>query len=86
MLNGAQSDENGYGKEAPQNSKVVLSKLLANAPSFHEIYALGLDGSEHSMKKTHKCCVYIADKSKYCVRLNSIQAFSDINRDVSFRC
>jgi len=29
-----------------------------------------------------KCCSYIASKSKYCARLNSIQAFGDINRDV----
>lgn len=29
-----------------------------------------------------KCCAYIASKSKYCARLNSIQAFGDINRDV----
>lgn len=29
-----------------------------------------------------KCCAYIASKNKYCARLNSIQAFGDINRDV----
>ncbi|KAG0471709.1 hypothetical protein HPP92_016255 [Vanilla planifolia] len=34
------------------------------------------------INKTHKCCAYIANKSKYCSRLNSIQAFCDINRDV----
>ncbi|KAF6149436.1 hypothetical protein GIB67_016979 [Kingdonia uniflora] len=42
----------------------------------------GLKGSSPAPRKTHKCCVYIAEKSKYCARLNSIQAFSDINRDV----
>jgi translation initiation factor eIF-2B subunit gamma len=59
----------------------MLSQILANAstPSFHQLYGLGTNGSA---RRTHKCCVYIADKSKYCVRLNSIQAFSDINRDV----
>ncbi|XP_051134330.1 uncharacterized protein LOC127253674 [Andrographis paniculata] len=84
MLNGAQSDENGNGNvnDALQNSKVLLSQLLANAPSFHEIYSLGRAGSAPAIRKTHKCCVYIADKSKYCAQLNSIQAFSDINRDV----
>ncbi|KAL6879666.1 hypothetical protein ACP4OV_012325 [Aristida adscensionis] len=35
-----------------------------------------------SSSGTHRCCVYIANKSKYCHRLNSIQAYSDINRDV----
>lgn len=86
FLNGAQSDENGNDKDALHNSKILLSQLLANAstPSFHEIYALGPAGSEPILRKTHKCCVYIANKSKYCARLNSIQAFSDINRDVSF--
>lgn len=85
LLNGAQSDENGNGngKDTLHNSKVLLSQLLANAPSFHEIYTLGLAGSAPTVRNTHKCCVYIADKSKYCVRLNSIQAFCDINRDVS---
>ncbi|KAL0285300.1 UNVERIFIED_CONTAM: Translation initiation factor eIF-2B subunit gamma [Sesamum calycinum] len=85
LLNGAQSEENGNGKDALQNSKILLSQLLANAstPSFHEIYALGPAGSAPTLRKTHKCCVYIANKSKYCARLNSIQAFSDINRDVT---
>ncbi|KAI3450088.1 hypothetical protein Pfo_006753 [Paulownia fortunei] len=84
LLNGAQSDENGIGKDALRNSKILPSQLLANAstPSFHEIYALGSAGSAPILRKTHKCCVYIANKSKYCARLNSIQAFSDINRDL----
>ncbi|XP_044483374.1 translation initiation factor eIF-2B subunit gamma isoform X2 [Mangifera indica] len=41
----------------------------------------GHDGSA-PVRRTHKCCAYIASNSKYCVRLNSIQAFMDINRDV----
>lgn len=63
-----------------QNNEVVLSQILSNAslPSFHQVYESGLDS-----RKTHKCCVYIADESKYFVRLNSIQAFMDVNRDVS---
>ena len=63
-----------------QNNEVVLSQILSNAslPSFHQVYESGLNS-----RKTHKCCVYIADESKYCVRLNSIQAFMDVNRDVS---
>ncbi|XP_073313532.1 translation initiation factor eIF2B subunit gamma-like [Primulina huaijiensis] len=84
LLSGVQSEENGNGKDAIQNNKAVVSQLLANAsaPSFHDTYARGPDGSAPISRKTHKCCVYIANKSKYCSRLNSIQAFSDINRDV----
>ncbi|GFP94248.1 translation initiation factor eif-2b subunit gamma [Phtheirospermum japonicum] len=69
LSNGAQSDENGDAKDAFQDSKILLSQLLANAstPSFHEIYALGLAGSAPTSRKTHKCCVYIANKSKYCL-------------------
>ncbi|KAL0730221.1 hypothetical protein Bca4012_026314 [Brassica carinata] len=67
------------GKHNVQNNEVVLSQILSNAslPSFHQVYESGLNS-----RKTHKCCVYIADESKYCVRLNSIQAFMDVNRDV----
>ncbi|KAK9273025.1 hypothetical protein L1049_017832 [Liquidambar formosana] len=84
LLNGTpQAEDNGNEKVASQNSQVVLSRLVANAstPSFHELYALGSNGSA-PVRRTHKCCAYIASKTKYCVRLNSIQAFSDINRDV----
>ncbi|CAA0805925.1 Unknown protein [Striga hermonthica] len=82
--NGVQSEENGNVDDVFQNSKILLSQLLANAstPSFHEINALGQAGPAPTLKKTHKCCVYIAHKGKYCARLNSIQAFSDINRDL----
>ncbi|KAA8549995.1 hypothetical protein F0562_001679 [Nyssa sinensis] len=85
LLNGAQTEENGNDKVALQNNKVMPSQLLANAstPSFHELFASGADGSAPVPRKTHKCCAYIASKSKYCARLNSIQAFSDINRDVT---
>lgn len=83
MLNGApQTEENGNQKVNSQSNQVTLSGILANAstPSFHQLSELGTNGST---RRTHKCCVYIADNSKYCMRLNSIQAFSDINRDVS---
>ena len=85
MSNGAQAEEIGNEKDAFGNNKVMLSQLLANAstPSFHELYALGPNGFAPAERKTHKCCVYLASKTKYCARLNSIQAFSDINRDVS---
>lgn len=62
----------------------MLSQILSNAthPTFHQKHALGPKGSS-SGERTHKCCVYIAESSKYCARLNSIQLYSDINRDVS---
>ncbi|KAL6516386.1 hypothetical protein OROGR_019691 [Orobanche gracilis] len=84
MSNGMQAEENGDIGDSFQDSKILLSQLLSNAsmPSFHEIYALGPAGSAPTSRKTHKCCVYIANKSKYCARLNSIQAFSDMNRDI----
>ncbi|KAF6149391.1 hypothetical protein GIB67_016929 [Kingdonia uniflora] len=83
--NGAQqSDENWNEKVSSGNNPTLFSHDLATgtAPSFHEFYALGLNSSAPAPRKTYKCCVYIAEKSKYCARLNSIQAFSDINRDV----
>ncbi|KAK6936922.1 Nucleotidyl transferase domain [Dillenia turbinata] len=86
LLNGSsQSAENGNEKVASVNNQVMLSQLLANSamPSFHELYALGPNGLlTATTRRTHKCCVYIASKNKYCARLDSIQAFSDINRDV----
>ncbi|KAH9741830.1 NTP transferase domain-containing protein [Citrus sinensis] len=79
LINGAPQ-----GQQAKENGNDKVSyRILANAstPSFHELYALGPNGSA-PVRRTHKCCVYIASNSKYCVRLNSIQAFMDINRDV----
>ncbi|XP_057955553.1 uncharacterized protein LOC131149267 [Malania oleifera] len=84
LLNGtSQAEENGNEKVASQNNQLMLSKILGNSctPSFHELYKLGSNGSAPA-RQTHKCCVYIASNNKYCARLNSIQAFSDVNRDV----
>ncbi|MBA0762344.1 hypothetical protein Gotri_011978, partial [Gossypium trilobum] len=79
-----QGEENSNEKVSSQNNQAFISRILANAstPSFHGIYSENPDGS-CSTRKTHKCCVYIASSSSYCVRLNSIQAFMDINRDVT---
>lgn len=84
LLNGAQVEDNGNEKDTSERNKIMLSQLVANAstPSSHELYALGPNGSAPVSRNTHKCCAYIASKSKYCARLNSIQAFCDINRDV----
>ncbi|KAE9610432.1 hypothetical protein Lal_00006059 [Lupinus albus] len=84
LLNGIpQAEDNGNEKVISQSNQQMISQILANAsePTFHLRYALGLNGCP-SVRRTHKCCVYIAGSSKYCTRLNSIQAYSDINRDV----
>ena len=85
LLNGTpQAEENGTEKVIAWNNQQMLSQILANAsePTFHLRYALDHNGSA-PIRRTHKCCVYIAGSNKYCFRLNSIQAYSDINRDVS---
>ncbi|KAF9675630.1 hypothetical protein SADUNF_Sadunf09G0052100 [Salix dunnii] len=83
LLNGAPQAENGNEKVNSQKNQAVVSQILANAstPSFHDLYASSNKGST-LVRRIHKCCAYIAKGSKYCQRLNSIQAFSDINRDV----
>lgn len=88
LLNGTPGIEENGSEKFAFDKQVMLSQLLANAstPSFHELYALGPNVSHSVKRRTHKCCVYVASSSKYCARLNSIQAFSEINRDVSFYC
>ncbi|XP_028759585.1 translation initiation factor eIF-2B subunit gamma [Neltuma alba] len=84
LFNGTpQTEENGSEKVVSQSNEQMLSQILSNAthPTFHQQYELGRNGSTFA-GRTHKCCVYIAESSKYCARLNSIQAYSDINRDV----
>lgn len=84
LLNGEKVEENGGEKESIGNNRVMLSQLLLNSStqSFHELYAVCPGGPTSVPRKTHKCCAYIANKSKYCARVNSFQAFCDINRDV----
>ncbi|GKV50972.1 hypothetical protein SLEP1_g57649 [Rubroshorea leprosula] len=74
------TEENGNQKISTLNNQATLSRILANAstPSFYELYELGPNGSA-PVWKTNKCCAYIASYSKYYVRLNSVQAFVDIN-------
>lgn len=76
------AEENGNEKIGSHNNEVLLSRILSNASKaeFHEPRQLGSNGT--TARRTHKCCVYVASNSKYCARLNTIQAFSDINRDV----
>ncbi|KAJ8646337.1 hypothetical protein MRB53_008085 [Persea americana] len=80
----SQLEEGLEGKVASQNNQAWISQHLTHSTaSFHELFALGPNGSRSAQIRTHKCCAYIASPSKYCARLNSIQAFSDINRDVT---
>lgn len=74
--------ESGSNKSAIQDDLRWLSQHREIAPStFQDSQPLSLE-SQRDDQRSHKCCVYIANESKYCARLNSIQAFSDINRDV----
>ncbi|KAJ6841984.1 translation initiation factor eIF-2B subunit gamma isoform X2 [Iris pallida] len=82
LANGFNHSEDGWnGTLSSQNNLAWLSQHRVIAPSAFHGHDLGPKDSA-SVPKTHKCCAYIANKSKYCARLNSIQAFSDINRDV----
>ncbi|XP_023530393.1 translation initiation factor eIF-2B subunit gamma-like isoform X2 [Cucurbita pepo subsp. pepo] len=78
-----QAEENGSEKVGSHKNQALLSRILSNSSttSFHDLHAYGTNESI-PVRKTHKCCVYIPASSKYCARLYSIQAYSDINRDV----
>lgn len=81
-INGAHSaEEVRNGTLSSQNNLIWLSQHREIAPSAFQENVLVPNGSA-SVQRTHKCCAYIANKNKYCARLNSIQAFCDINRDV----
>uniref|UniRef100_A0A453S8J0 Translation initiation factor eIF2B subunit gamma n=1 Tax=Aegilops tauschii subsp. strangulata TaxID=200361 RepID=A0A453S8J0_AEGTS len=70
-------DETGNVVVPPSSNLQCLSQHRAIAPSAFKQDLLASSGGG-----THRCCVYIASKNKYCHRLNSIQAYCDINRDV----
>ncbi|CAA6662015.1 unnamed protein product [Spirodela intermedia] len=79
---GAHQEEDGWhSKTSAENILTWMSQHLSSSFSGFQEH---LPGSNNpiAVPRTHKCCAYIASKSKYCVRLNSIQAFSDINRDL----
>lgn len=42
-----------------------------------------LQGKDGSLLNHSKCCAYIVNKDRYCARINSVQAFIDINQDVA---
>lgn len=76
-----QEEDGWQGKTSSENILTWMSQHLSSSLSGFQDH---LPSSNHpvAVPRTHKCCAYIASKGKYCVRLNSIQAFSDINRDV----
>ncbi|WOL15870.1 hypothetical protein Cni_G24651 [Canna indica] len=80
--NGLVNSESRSDRLSSQSDLRWLSHHREIAPSsFQETYSSSVKLPPDA-RKTHKCCAYIANESKYCARLNSIQAFSDINRDV----
>ncbi|XP_057872290.2 uncharacterized protein LOC131078572 [Cryptomeria japonica] len=82
------SSSNKIQKEEMRNESDALQKNdswpfnqpMAGVLGSHP-FSLGVFGQK-SGGGTLKCCAYIANNDKYCARLNSIQAFGDINRDV----
>ncbi|KAF3322570.1 translation initiation factor eIF-2B subunit gamma [Carex littledalei] len=93
--NSADDSNNGATKEFPSEDININSAVPSNqnlrwlsqhreiAPSsYQEVYFSDCDLNKSRFKKTHKCCVYFSGKTQYCSRLNSVQAFGDINRDM----
>uniref|UniRef100_A0A1D1YKE7 Translation initiation factor eIF2B subunit gamma n=1 Tax=Anthurium amnicola TaxID=1678845 RepID=A0A1D1YKE7_9ARAE len=79
---GIPHEEGWIGKTYSESIQTWISQHQRGALSgFHGMYFMN-SNNPITVPRTHKCCAHIANKSKYCVRLNSIQAFSDINRDV----
>lgn len=58
-----------------------LLHLLSHIPLSTE--QLLLAGRSGALPNRLRCCAYVALKDRYCARVNSIQAYSDINRDVA---
>jgi hypothetical protein len=91
---------NGATKESPlkdinincavpsnQNLRWMSQHREIAPSSYQEIYFSECDlNKSPSIRKTHKCCVYFSGRTQYCARLNSVQAFGDINRDVRILC
>lgn len=95
----ADESSNGATKELPPEDININSAVPSNqnlrwlsqhreiAPSSYQEFFSDSDlNKSQSTKKTHKCCVYFSGKTQYCARLNSVQAFGDINRDVRILC
>lgn len=83
-------EESWHGKDTVQNIQTWRSQHQAGARlSFPDLHSLGFNDGNRKVndhlpatRKSHKCCAYIASKSTYCARVNSVQSFCDITRDV----
>ncbi|XP_068662946.1 uncharacterized protein [Aristolochia californica] len=81
--NGASQMEEGWndGVASQIDHLWYTQRQMGPVSTFDDLVA-GFPHDFFSIRRVHKCCAYIASKNKYCLRLNSIQAFCDINRDV----
>ncbi|XP_072961490.1 uncharacterized protein [Typha angustifolia] len=75
-------DEAGNGLDPSHRNLRWLSQHREVAPTAFQDLNVSGHGTKLESPRTHKCCAYFSSKKKYCARLNSIQAFCDINRDV----
>jgi translation initiation factor eIF-2B subunit gamma len=83
QLRSAPSGGNGTTVGETGNSAVLSSGNLQCLSQHHVITPSAFKQDALSRSHGgHRCCAYIATKSKYCHRLNSIQSYCDINRDV----
>lgn len=57
-------------------------RLADDRGAAHDALLQRLEAANRT-RPVFKCRAYLASKDKYCARLNSIQAFQDINRDVA---
>ncbi|WVZ80325.1 hypothetical protein U9M48_027811 [Paspalum notatum var. saurae] len=79
------SDPSGNGTTVEETgNNAVLSSGNLQCLAQHRVIAPSAFNQDVLSRSRggHRCCAYIATKSKYCHRLNSIQSYCDINRDV----
>lgn len=69
---GSPSEEKDPQNQPSLPDTEVFTQLLRSSQSGHRNTCSSL-----------KCCTYIASKGKFCVRVNSLQAYLDINREVA---
>eukprot|EP00250_Pteridium_aquilinum_P034003 c6841_g1_i1 orf=417-1817(-) len=76
-LGTTQTDDNGEALRVLEKS---ASSQLLQIPLEQAFLLQGKDGT---LSNHTKCCAYIVNKDRYCARVNSVQAFTDINQDVA---
>ncbi|KAG9454850.1 hypothetical protein H6P81_007754 [Aristolochia fimbriata] len=83
QANGASQMEEGLNERVTfQTDPLWYTQRQMGPISTFDDLATGFSHDFFPVRRAHKCCAYIASKNKYCVRLNSIQDFCDVNRDV----